>query len=196
MSKMDNLALCTNYLFADKDRLEKLQPQQQEMLHRVRTTYNYWNSYPNKTQKEIIAFSIKNLNLDDTTAWRDVQIIKEMLGNFNKSSKDWHRFKFNAMVMKAYEIAEIKQDPDAMQKAANTYAKYNQLDKEDTQSIPWDEIVPQLFVPTEDPSIIGIKPIPNVKERIKEMLQKYGSDIQDVSYDEIDVKQLQQYATE
>jgi len=196
MNNKNNIVICSKYLFADIDKVQRLLPAQQEMLLRVRSAYNMWNEYPSKKPKEIIQFITASTGVDHATAWRDTKIIQEMMGDFNKSSKDWHRFKFNTMVMKAYEIAEIKQDPDAMQKAANTYAKYNQLDKEDTQAIPWDEIIPQLFIPTEDPAVIGIKEIPNVKQRIKEMLEKYGNDIQDVTFDEIDVKQLTDYAAE
>ena len=100
------------------------------------------------------------------------------------------------MVNKAYEIAELKQDPDAMQKAANTYAKFNQLDKEEVTTVPWEDIIPQLFEPSEDPTLLGIKPIKNIRERIDYLKNKFNQDIQDVTYEDIDIQQLEKYATE
>lgn len=194
MSKSNNLQICEQYLYTDDSQLLQLPLATHAMILRVRAAYTLWNEYPNKKPKEIIAFITSNSKVDNATAWRDTKIIQELLGKINNPSKDWHRYKFNLMVTKAYDIAEIKQDPDAMQKAANTYAKYNQLDKDDIQAIPWDEIIPQLFIPTEDPSVIGIKPIPNVKSRIKFLLEKYSEDIQDITYDEIDINQLKNYA--
>jgi len=117
-----------------------------------------------------------------------------LLGSINRQSKDWHRFKFNNQIQKAYDRADLKDDPDSMVKAMATYAKFNQLDKEDVERIPWDEIIPQLFEPTEDPTVLGIKPIPNIREKIASMKKKYMNDIEDVTYDEIDIAQLEKYA--
>lgn len=126
----------------------------------------------------------------------DVAIVQVLLGQINKASKDWHLHKFNAMVLKAYDIAELKQDADAMQKAANTYAKYNQLDKEESVSLQYEEINVQTFEPSEDPTLLGIKPIKNIRERIDYFKKKYEQDITDITYEEIDIQQLEKYANQ
>jgi hypothetical protein len=104
----------------------------------------------------------------------------------NKSSKAFHRFRFNAMIQNAYDLAERKQNPKAMASAAGLYAKYNQLDKEDAFKIPWDEIIPQRFEPTSDPTVLGIKPIPNIQEKIKSLKERFFNDIEDISFENAD----------
>ena len=72
------------------------------------------------------------------------------------------------------------------------YAKYNRVDLEDEQLMPYDEIVVQPFTATDDPTPLGIKPIPNIQEKIKAMLDKYiaeSIDIQDVEYEEYDLEE-------
>lgn len=193
MAKKTSLELCQKHLFDDENKLAYLTEQQQNTIKRIRSAYNLWNNNPSKRAKEIVDH-LKNLGIENHRAYEEVRIIQELLGDINKPSKDWHRYKFNAMVLKAYEIAEIKQDADAMQKAANTYAKFNQLDKEDPLKVPWDQIIPQLFEPTEDPTVLGIKPIQNIREKIAAMNKKYNSDIEDVTYESIDIEQLEKYA--
>ena len=78
--------------------------------------------------------------------------------------------------------------------AAAQYAKVNRVDLEDEQSVPYEEIVVQPFVPTSDPTVLGIKPIPNVEQKIKDMIAKYrreSIDIDDVEFEEADVKDIE-----
>jgi len=91
------------------------------------------------------------------------------------------------MVLNAYDLAEKNEDTRNMVAAADKYAKYNQLDKEDAYKIPWDEIVPQRFEPTSDPTVIGIKAVVNIKEKIEAMKNKYIQDIaEDIEYEDVD----------
>lgn len=79
-----------------------------------------------------------------------------------------------------------------MERAASSYAKYNRVDLEDEQVMPYDEIVVQPFTPTSDPSVLGIKPIPNIDEKIKSMIEKYrreSIDIEDVEAEDADLEQ-------
>lgn len=163
---------------------------------RIRSAYTLMNDFPSKPDREILQHIINHFNVERSTAYNDLRTIKDLLGSINRQTKDWHRFKFNRMIEKAYEQAELRQDPDAMNKAAATYAKFNQLDKEDAERLPWEEIIPQQFVPTEDPTVIGIKPIPNFKEKQAAMKKKYEEQIEDVTFEEMDVQILEKYANQ
>ena len=58
--------------------------------------------------------------------------------------------------------------------------------------MPFDLIVVQPFTATDDPSVLGIKPIPNIQEKIQQMLQKYRAenmDIEDVEFEEADLEE-------
>lgn len=194
MSKKQTYDICVQHLYDDVDKLTHLAPQVRERLLRIRSAYTLMNDFPSKADREIIQHIMSFSGVEKSAAYEDLRIIKDLLGSINRQSKDWHRFKFNNQIQKAYNMAELKSDPDSMVKAMNTYAKFNQLDKEDTERIPWELIIPQVFEPTEDPTVLGIKPIPNIREKISAMKKKYGDDIQDVTYDEIDIAQLEQYA--
>ena len=53
-------------------------------------------------------------------------------------------------------------------------------------------IVVQPFTATDDPSVLGIKPIPRLQERITELLHKYQADnidIEDIEFEEADLEE-------
>ena len=79
-----------------------------------------------------------------------------------------------------------------MEKAASAYAKFNRVDLEDEQAVPYDLIVVQPFTATDDPTVLGIKPIPHLQERIQELLHKYQADnldIEDIEFEEADLEE-------
>lgn len=79
-----------------------------------------------------------------------------------------------------------------MERAATSYGKLNRVDLEDEQAMPFDLIVVQPFTATQDPSVLGIKPIPNIDEKISRMIEKYRAetiDIDDVEYEEADLEE-------
>ena len=60
------------------------------------------------------------------------------------------------------------------------------------QAVPYDLIVVQPFTATADPSVLGIKPIPNVQKKIQKMIAKYRAetiDFEDVEYEEADLEE-------
>jgi hypothetical protein len=194
MGKNQTYDICVQHLYDDADKLTFLAPQIRDRLLRIRSAYTLMVEHPSKPDREIIQHIMSTSGIERSAAYEDIRIIKDLLGSINKQSKDWHRYKFNTQIQKAYDMAELKNEPESMVKAMNVYGKYNQLDKEDAERIPWDEIVPQTFEPTEDPSVIGIKPIPNFKEKQAAMKKKYEGEIEDVTYEEIDLKNIEKYA--
>ena len=194
MSKNQTYDICVQHLYDDVDKLTHLAPQVRDRLLRIRSAYTLMQEYPSKADREIIQHIQNMSGVERSAAYEDLRIIKDLLGSINRQSKDWHRFKFNNQIQKAYDRADLKNDPDSMVKAMATYAKFNQLDKEDAERIPWEDLIPQTFEPTEDPTVLGIKPIPNIREKIANMKKKYMNEIEDVTYDEIDIAKMEQYA--
>ena len=77
-----------------------------------------------------------------------------------------------------------------MERAATSYAKFNNVNVEDEQSLPYDMIVVQPFTATDDPTVLGIKPIPNIEKVISDMIAKYRAeslDIDDIEYEDADI---------
>jgi hypothetical protein len=125
-------------------------------------------------------------------AYADLSIIKSLLPLLSSASRDFHRFRFNEMILETYQMAKARKDTKTMEKAASSYAKFNRVDLEDEQALPYDLIVVQPFTATSDPRVLGIKPIPNVEEKIAAMLKKYrqeSMDIDDVDYEEVDLEE-------
>lgn len=181
--------VCQKYLFADLDEMsaDGLPEVIQQRLLRLRDMYNFWLQFPRKKDLEIVAELEQRYKVSKSTAYEDIRIIKRLLGDLAKTTKDYHRYKFCQMIDETYEMAKRIKDARAMGAAANYYGKYTQLDKEDILDKGYDKIVVQPFEPTDDPSVLGIKAIPNIREKIKSKIQQYWSeDIEDVEFEEIE----------
>lgn len=181
--------VCEKHLFSDVEEMtrEGVPELIQQRLIRLRDMYNYWLQFPRKKDLEIVGELELRYKVSKSTAYEDIRIIKRLLGDFAKTTKDYHRYKFCQMIDETYEMAKRIKDARAMGAAANYYGKYTQLDKEDILDKGYDKIIVQPFEPTDDPTVLGIKPIPNVRERIKSKIQQYWSeDIEDVDFEEVE----------
>lgn len=146
-----------------------------EVRRRYMIVFSYWCEKPTLSDKKIVQFIADNFSLSKMQAYRDLHDIKLLLGNVRNAAKEWQRFKLIAMLDKAYEIAETRKNAAAMIMAADKLGKYTNLDKEDAVRIPYDEIVPQSFEPTEDVTVLGMQRIPDLARRQKRLREKYGS---------------------
>ena len=160
------------YLFVDVSELEHLTNVNKDTMLRLRAAYTFWLENPNKKEKEVIDFMVKDKMMSRVAAYEYARTLKTLLGNINKASKDWWRYRTNTMLEYAYQRAVASDNIDAMVKAASQLIKNNNLDKEDRQSYEWEQIKPQTFVPTDDPTIIGIKPLENYRSLKEKLLQK------------------------
>lgn len=189
MRKETTLTICHRHLYDDVDTLTRLKisPQIINRIKRIRSIFTIWNDYPLKKEKEMRDNLVSMFGISISEAYEDIKITKQLLGDINAATKAFHRFRANAMFMEGYELARIKKNPIAIVMAGDKYAKYNQLDKEDSLEFPWDEIVPQQFEATSDPSVIGIKPIANIQDRISAMKKKYEADIEYIDFEEMGI---------
>lgn len=183
------IEVCEKYLFADVNEMavDGIPELIQQRLIRLRDMYNYWLQFPRKKDLEIVQELEYRYKISKSSAYDDVHIIKRLLGDLAKTTKDYHRYKFCQMIDETFEMARRIKDARAMGAAANYYGKYTQLDKEDILDKGYDKIIVQPFEPTDDPTVLGIKPIPNVRDRIKSKIQQYWSDdIEDVDFEEVE----------
>ena len=181
-----------DHLFADTWDMDRagLPATTQEHLIRLRDLYNFWLCHPRTKDKEIVLKLQQDYKLGKSQAYADLSVLKALLGEFQKTSKDYHRYRFIEMINEAYEVARINKDAKAMAAAADKYAKYTQLDKEDEVNLAYDQIVVQSFVPTDDPSVAGFKPIPNLREVIRKKIAHYAQDyefIEEIELEEEDM---------
>lgn len=159
---------------------------------RIRDLYSFILANPDTKDRQFVEHAISAFNISQSCAYNDLAIVKTLLPMLGQASRDFHRWRANEMLLETYRMAKARKDTKTMEKAASSYAKYNRVDLEDEQLLPYDEIVVQPFTATDDPTPLGIKPIPNIQERIKAMLDKYiaeSIDIQDVEYEEYDLEE-------
>lgn len=162
-------------------------------LLRLRDIYNYWLQFPNTKDRELALYIKTKYELQPSQTYADIRVVKALIGDLQKASKEYHRWRFIEMCNQAYEMARVNRDAKAMVAAADKYAKYTQLDKEDLVDRGFDKIMIQPFKPTDDPSVAGFKPIPNIRERIQKKIASYWSEevedveIENVEYNEDDI---------
>ena len=178
-------------LFTSETELREKFPQTSvDRLLRIRAMYNWLISNPETKDKEFVDETLSRYNIHKSVAYEDLQILKKVLPHITQASRDYHRWKYNEMILETYAMAKKRKDTKTMERAATSYAKFNNVNVEDEQSVPYDMIVVQPFTATQDPSVLGIKPIPNIEDKIKELLEKYRAesiDIDDIEFEEADI---------
>lgn len=161
-----------------------------ERVLRLRAMYNWFISNPESKDKEFVDECLSRYGVSKTLAYDDLRIIKSVLPHITQASRDYHRWKYNEMILETYQMAKKRKDTKTMERAATSYAKFNNVNVEDEQSVPYDLIVVQPFTATQDPSVLGIKPIPNIEKKISDLIAKYrgeSMDIDDIEYEEPDI---------
>lgn len=189
MPTQNTLAICQEHLFSDVDKMQAAGVPQiiQERIVRIRDVYNIWLQNPARRTRELVVMEQDKYNIHKSEAYDDIKIVRLLLGDLNESSKEFHRWRFNEMILRAIELAEKKDDVRSLVAALDKYAKYNKLDQEDEQDKPFEVIAVQPFEPTENPEVIGIKRVPNINEKIRKKIQQYwNEDIEDVTLEAAD----------
>lgn len=192
MANPSALEVCRTDLFTREAELRERYPQSVvDKVLRVRGMYNWFIANPDGTDREFVNELVQRHDVSKVTAYSDLAVVKAMLPLLAATSRDFHRWRFNEMIMNTYKMAQKRKDTKTMERAAASYAKYNRVDLEDEQVMPYEMIVVQPFTATSDPSVLGIKPIPNIQRKISDMIKKYRAetiDIEDVEFEEPDLE--------
>ena len=184
---------CRLDLFTNEDELrEKYSEPIASRVMRIREEYNWFLSNPDAKDRQFVENAIARFGINRTQAFSDLAIVKALLPHLSQASRDFHRYRYNEMILETFQMAKKRKDTKTMEKAASSYAKFNRVDLEDEQAVPYDLIVVQPFTATDDPSVLGIKPMPRLQERIQQLLRKYKAeniDIEDIEFEEADLEE-------
>ena len=193
MAYPNALELCRSDLFTKEDELRQAYPQLLvDKVLRVRDMYNWCIANPDAKDRQFVEQELSRYDISKVVAYSDLAIVKTLLPTLATASRDFHRWRYNEMILETYQMAKKHKDTKTMEKAASSYAKYNRIDLEDEQAVPYEMIVVQPFTATSDPTVLGIKPIPNINDKIKAMLNKYRAetiDIEDITFEEADLEE-------
>jgi hypothetical protein len=189
---------CRLDMFASEDELrEKYPVAMAERILRVREMYNYWLANPDVKDRRLRDLIMSRYDVSQSAAYSDIALLHQLVPLFSQKSRDFHRARYCEMILETYQMAKARKDTKTMERAASSYAKYTGADRDDETSMPYDEIVPQPFVATTDPSVLGIKAIPNLYDYISKLskeLSKDCIDVDDVEYEEADLEEAKLFA--
>lgn len=162
-----------------------------ERLHRIRAVYAYWLQFPTKFEKEVVTFDMGQFHVRHAQAYDDIRIVQLLLGNLQQASKDFMRWKINRDLEEDLKAARRAGDFRSVASIEKNRILNNRTDKEDEIELEYDKIIPQTFVPTDDPTVLGIKKVPNLRDRIRLLEKKYSVDenwrlqSEEVDYEEL-----------
>ena len=193
MARPQTVEICKRDLFtAEAELMQRYGPETVQKLLRVREEYTWFMANPDAKDRVFINEVRSRFGIGVTQAYADLSLVKALLPTLSSASRDFHRYRFNEMILETYQMAKARKDTKTMEKAASSYAKFNRVDLEDEQAVPYEMIVVQPFTATDDPTVLGIKPIPNLQEKIDKMIKHYGAetiDIEDIDYEEADLEE-------
>lgn len=176
------------YLFEDEDAMVAagLPPATVRHVVRLRDAYTYWLSHPSKLDRDVVDRIMAFGGIAKSQAYEDLKIVKALLGAFQKASQDYHRYRASEGIMSDIAKARAMGNIEASIKGWAQYIKMHRLDKPEREELKVDVMV-QPFKPTDNPEVIGITRMPDVRERKKALIDKYWTeDVQDVDFEPIE----------
>ena len=178
-------------LFTARNELEeKYAITQVDHVIRLRDMVTWCIANPDAKDRQFVDEIMQRYGISMVTAYADLKIIKAILPDMAETTRDYHRWRYNEMILETYQMAKKRKDTKTMEKAATSYAKYNRIDVEDEQSVPYHMIVVQPFFPTTDPRVVGINPVPNIDDRIRKLTRELADshpDTLNIEYEEADL---------
>lgn len=193
MAQHNTLEVCRVDLFTANEELEQRYPLViVAAVLRIREEYNWFLSNPDAKDRQFVEATVSRHGISRMQAYNDLAVVKALLPHLAEASRDFHRYRFNEMILETYQMAKKRKDTKTMEKAASSYAKHNRVDLEDEQTIPYDLIIVQPFTATGDPTVLGITPIPHIRRKIDAMTKRYSEDnldMQDIKYEEADLEE-------
>ncbi len=194
MSRVSSLEKFKDYLFEDIDeihilmKLPNLSLAERNLILRFRFCFTRLLEKPSLQDKKLRDDLMNEFKISESQAYRDIADIKIFLPNYRAAGKEWYRYVVNEELKEAIQDAKDSDKLRERIEAIKALAKYNKLDQEEGEELPWDKIVPIPIEPTTDPTVLGITPIKDLDNEIKKLIDKYKGEIEieDIDYQEID----------
>ncbi len=148
-----------------------------ERVIRLRSLYTYWCRFSSKAPREIVEWDMLMNHVQESQAYDDVHCLKVIIGNLQESSKKFWRWRINQMLEEDRKKAARAGDWRSVAAIDKNFIKNNLTDKEDTPEMAFDKIVPLQLEPTDDPSVIGIKKVPDLRSKMRKMIKRFDVDV-------------------
>ena len=193
MPQVKNIELAQREMFTPAEELlQRYDAARVDHLLRLRDMYNWMLSNPSERDRKFIDVFKGKYGLCETAAYSDLALIKQLIPALAPASREFYRKQVSEMLLETYNMAKARKDTKAMAMAAKELGKVNRVDLEDEKALPYDDIVIQPFTPSSDPTIIGLKVIPNleeVKARLRKQMAVDNPDIEDIEFEPADLEE-------
>ena len=187
MNRKGNLDKFHELMFNDIDSLTTLSQNDRSQLIRYRYAFTVLLETPSSSDVVLRDEIMNQFGVSMSQAYRDIANLKIILPNIRNAGKEWIRYIVNEELKAVIKIATDKGFVKERILAIATLAKYNKLDQDEAEEMPWDEIIPISIEPTSDPSVLGITPLANKDEVIRQLYEKYKGEIEieDTDYEDL-----------
>ena len=193
MPQIKNIELAQREMFTPAEELlQRYDAARVDHLLRLRDMYNWMLSNPSERDRKFIDAFTGKYGICETAAYSDLALIKQLIPALAPASREFYRKQVSEMLLETYNMAKARKDTKAMAMAAKELGKVNRVDLEDEKALPYDDIVIQPFTPSSDPTIIGLKVIPNleeVKARLRKQMAIDNPDIEDIEFEPADLEE-------
>lgn len=140
MARPQTVEICKRDLFtAEAELMERYGPETVQKLLRVREEYTWFMANPDAKDRVFINEVRSRFGIGVTQAYADLSLVKALLPTLSSASRDFHRYRFNEMILETYQMAKAPKDTKTMEKAASSYAKFNRVDLEEEMWQPKEE---------------------------------------------------------
>lgn len=183
-----NLDEYSRYVTLDDAELRQLRVAEGVLLrlHRIRGMYAYWLQFPSKVDNDLVQYDMAMFKVSRSLAYEDLHLVKVLLGNLQQTTKEFMRWKINKSLEQDIAAARRAGDFRSVAALSKVLVANNRTDKDDEPDLEFDKIVPQNFEPTDDPTVLGIERIPDLRGKIRALYKRYSNTmIQDADFEEI-----------
>lgn len=160
----------------DELRQRGVLPETAEKVQRLRALYAHWMQFSALSEKEMRDYDARQFGVCRTATFEDIRALKLIVGQLDKTTADFARWRINQMLEADMAAAREAEDWKSLAAMQKNYIAANRLDRPDTPDLKLDQLQPIQFVPTDDPSVLGIAPKKNVRATIAKLLKKYSTD--------------------
>ena len=171
MSKKEAIEKMTKTLFLDEKEAEKQLTNQKDIQRRQRylLCVSKLISDPLLSDSDLVIFLQNGCEgattpVSQSQAYRDIAGIQKITGNIQLASKAWYRYMIIEGAKAAYALAINNLDAKGAAAALDKIGKYTRADKNDDEQ-DFTNMLPPVFEPTDDISVAGIEPTPNLEEK-------------------------------
>lgn len=178
------------HLYDDVETLQGvLTPVEIEMKKRFMLSVTRRLEKPLTTDQELVAFLMSGCNgtakpVSRSQAYRDIAAINLLTGNIQLASKNWMRHMIVEGSKEIYKKALDRGDFKGAAAALDKLGKYTRCDKDD-DSMDWSEMLPPVFEPSDDITLIdGLdvmpgKDIEKERKRLRSLFNRLSTDAKD-----------------